>query len=43
MDLGEPQEREYEAPNAKSEHNYNHLTDAKIPPALSKIRGDGSH
>ena len=43
MNLREPQERENEAPDAKPEHNDNHLTKPKVPRSVGKVCGDRCH
>lgn len=43
MNLGEPQQREYEASGAQSEHEDNHLANPKVPLSVGKVRGNGCH
>src|SRR5580700_1574248 len=43
MHLREPQQREYETPNAEPEHDDDHLAKAKLPVSVSKVRGNGCH
>src|SRR5215472_11579417 len=43
MDLREPQERENEAPDAKPEHDDNHLAKPKVPRSVREVCGDRCH
>lgn len=37
--FGEPQQREYETPDAEPEHDDDHLAKSKIPGALGEVHG----
>jgi len=43
MHLCEPQEREHEAPDAKPEHDYQHLAKVKIPASLGEVSRNSCH
>ena len=43
MHLREPQQREYEAPDAEPEHHDGHLAKPQIPLSVSEARRDGCH
>jgi len=43
MHLREPQQREYEAPNAEPEHHDGHLAKSQVPLSVSESRGDSCH